>query len=207
MSRCAKCYNYNYYWYALGRCSPQFADHRATKHLRHAGARGAGCVFRQSIDGEESVFDDFVIGARVSVLSEVANNEKRHVIAPRYPFVEVDPEELGRSAKPDVAFLGQLARQSLKKRFSRLDAAAGQMPTLDIGMLDQKNTAGPVDHHGACAQRRGARKPPIEMQPAADCGLQSAAKALQCHSDKLLVFRLRRFIDSPADKCKRLFPL
>src|SRR5262245_61700366 len=122
-----------------------------------------------------------MVGARASLLSEIANNEKRHVIAPRYPFVEVDPEELRRSAKPDVAFLGKLTRECLEKSFPRLDAPAGKMPSVDIGMLDQKNSARPVDDHGACAERRSAREPPIEMQPAADCGLESAAKALQCH--------------------------
>jgi hypothetical protein len=103
------------------------------------------------------VFDNFMVGARASVLSEITNNEERHVIAPRYPFVEVDPEELRRTAKPDVAFFGKFTREGLEKSFPRLNAPAGKMPSVDIGMLDQKNTAGPVPPWRVCPASRRAR--------------------------------------------------
>ena len=62
----------------------------------------------------------------------------------------------------------KLARQRLQQRFARLDPAAGQMPALGIGVLDQEHAALAVEHHGAHAERQPAREPPIEMQQPLD---------------------------------------
>jgi hypothetical protein len=42
-----------------------------------------------------------------------------------------------------------LARERLAQGLARLDAAAGQMPAADIGMLDQKNSPLLVDDQAA----------------------------------------------------------
>jgi hypothetical protein len=47
-----------------------------------------------------------MVGLRVSVLPEVANDEQRHMVAPRYALVEVDTIELRRCVEPDIAFFG-----------------------------------------------------------------------------------------------------
>src|SRR5262249_32426226 len=160
------------------------------------------CVFRQCIDREEAVRDDLMVGLRISVLSEVTHDEQRNVIPPRYALVEVDAEELRRSAKPDIAFLGEFARQRLKKRLTSLHAAAGEMPSLDIGMLDQKNAAGPINDDGAGSERRGPREAPVEVQKAPDDRFKRATQALQAHRNNILMFQR----DDDLSKAVRISP-
>ena len=47
----------------------------------------------------------------------------------------------GRPRRLDVALLGQLAGERLEQRLADLDAAAGQVPAIDIAVLDQKHAA------------------------------------------------------------------
>ena len=81
---------------------------------------------------EEAVRNDFTIGARVSVLEKIADDEQSDMVAPRGSFVEVDAEELRACTEPDVSFLDELSCKRFEKRFAGLYTAAGKMPSVNI---------------------------------------------------------------------------
>jgi hypothetical protein len=58
----------------------------------------------------------------------------------------------------------QLAPERIAKCFANVDAAAWQMPTGDIAMLDQKHAIFTVEHDGADPERHAAGEAPIEMK-------------------------------------------
>jgi hypothetical protein len=68
-----------------------------------------------------------------------------------------------RCAEPDIAFLGELARQRALQGLAVFHAAARQVPAGDIGVLDQEDAILAVDDHGADAKRGGTRQAPVEM--------------------------------------------
>ena len=59
------------------------------------------------------------------------------------------------------------------------DAAARQMPAGDITVLDQKDLAVTVQHHGTDPQRHAAGEPPIEMKNPPQDRLKALSHALQ----------------------------
>ena len=81
---------------------------------------------------EEAVCNDFTIGARVSVLEKIADDEQSDMVAPRGSFVEVDAEELRACTEPDVSFLDELSCKRFEKRLAGLYTAAEKMPSVNI---------------------------------------------------------------------------
>src|SRR5262249_37496783 len=118
---------------------------------RPGGGRG---VRRKRISLKKTMRRDFVVRQRGSRLMKPLNHEQHHVIAPRQHWVEIDPKLFGRTDKIDVAFLLEFTRKGLEHRLARLNASAREMPTADIGVLDQEHAALLVDDEAAYAERQ-----------------------------------------------------
>ena len=99
------------------------------------------------------------------------------MVAPRDPAIEIHGVENGRLARLNIAFLAQFALERLKERFTFLDASARQMPTQDIGVLDQEDAALPVEYEAANPKREPARKSPIGVENPPHKRLKRAADA------------------------------
>src|SRR5665213_265995 len=99
------------------------------------------------------------------------------MVAARDAGVEEHAVQPGLGREADVALLHQLARERGAQAFAGLDPAAGQMPAADIRMLDQEHAAMPVDHQAEGAEGHAARKPPAEMEYAAQKRFEAAAQA------------------------------
>ena len=61
-----------------------------------------------------------------------------------------------RRGQFDVALLAQFARKCCKQRFALLNSAAWQMPTGNIGVLNEKDPALAVQNQPAHAKREAA---------------------------------------------------
>src|SRR5689334_10990842 len=73
-----------------------------------------------------------------------------------------------RTGEFEVALLPQLARQRLRQRLASFDAAARQVPSSGVAVLDQEYTAAVVEHDSTDSHRQPAREPPVEMQQPVD---------------------------------------
>src|SRR5690348_8973606 len=92
-----------------------------------------------------------------------------------------------RGAQFDIAFLAQLARKRRKQRLVLLDAATRQMPSGNIGVLDQEHPAVAVQDQAAHAESQASRKPPISVEKRPYQRLQLATDKTDGHG----VVRLR----------------
>ncbi len=146
------------------RYSPPFRDRSASQHLGDTRARARRRVIWHRVEGKETVGDNFEIGRRNYILTEGANDEYDHVVPSRYPSIQENAVELRRTNHLDVALFGKLASKGLENGFAGLHSAARQMPTADIAVLDQENTAVLVNHQSADSKGNPPRKTPIQMQ-------------------------------------------
>ena len=107
-------------------------------------------------------------------------------MAPRSASIEIDREQRRLFAQLDVAFFAQFARQGAHQRLADFDAAAGQMPAVDVAVLDQKNAAGAVDHQAAHAERQPAGEAPIDVQQPPRRRLDGPAQRLKLHEQTMI---------------------
>src|SRR5262245_3132460 len=112
--------------------------------------------------------DDLVVRGRRRRLVEFAYDVERDMIALRNAAVEIDAAQLRRAGQLDVSFLAHLTRKRVEQRLAGLDAAARQMPTGDVGVLDQEHARLRVDHQRTDTERQAARLTQVEVQPTAD---------------------------------------
>jgi hypothetical protein len=82
----------------------------------------------------------------------------------------------------DIALLAQLARKRRKERFSFLHPAAREVPSGNIGVLDEEHAAFAVQNQAADTDRETTRKSPINVEKHADKRLQGATDSAQCHA-------------------------
>ena len=64
--------------------------------------------------------------------------------------------------------LAELAPGGVERRLAGLDAAAGEMPAMGIGVADEEDALAAVDHDGADAERQAAREAPIGVEQPPD---------------------------------------
>src|SRR5487761_2374614 len=81
----------------------------------------------------------------------------------------------------DPSLFLQFALQGIAERFAYFHAAAGQVPTADIAVLDQKYPIFTVEHDGADPERHAARESPIEMKNPPQRRLKAPSQVLQVH--------------------------
>src|ERR1700722_17504605 len=70
--------------------SPALRQRRAHQHFGNARAYAPDGVFGQRVGREKAMGHDLVIGDRRRRLTEGADDEQRHMIAPGYARVEID---------------------------------------------------------------------------------------------------------------------
>jgi hypothetical protein len=133
------------------------------------------------IEGENAVGGDFVIGFRCALLAEGAHDKKRDMVALRHLSVEEQAVEQRRRKNFDIAFFEKLAGESLGRRLSGLDPAAGQLPPARVSMRDEKDSLVFVDDEAADAERNAAGKAPIKVESPADQGLNCLPYSVYSH--------------------------
>src|SRR5262249_52783124 len=94
-----------------------------------------------------------------------------------------DPVQKRLSGHCDVALLLKLAAQRIDRVLTDLNAATRQVPARDVAVLHQKDPALRIEHHGPHTESHGARKPPVEMNAAADDRLEFNSEAGLLHRD------------------------
>src|SRR5882757_6139234 len=82
--------------------------------------------------------------------------------------MKIDAVQRRGPGQLDVAFFGQFASERFEQSLAGLYPAAGQVPAIGIGVLDQEHAAVAVEHYCADTQRQPAREPPVEMHQAVD---------------------------------------
>ena len=141
---------------AMPRSHQRSAGGRAVQHLGDAGARAGGGVGRQRVERKKAVRAISRLGCGGAGLAEVAHHVDRHVVAPRIERMEEHAVQHRRPGQLDVALLRKFARQRLQQRLAGLDPAAGQMPAVGVGVLDQEHAA-VADRAPGRARRASAR--------------------------------------------------
>ena len=99
--------------------SPEFGNRAASEHLGDALARCARGIVRQRAGREEAVRDDFAVRLRRRDLPERTHNIERHVIAPRYPAIEIDGVEHRRPRPTRYCLLRAIRAPAPRATFRR----------------------------------------------------------------------------------------
>ena len=116
-------------------------------------------------------FGDLAVRSRRAVLPIGPHRIDRDMVARRDVAVEKQAVQ-HRRAQSSIRPSSISSRRSASATFADLDAAARQMPARDIGVPDQEDAAGLVEHQSAHAQRHAAGKAPIQMKYPAQRRLQ-----------------------------------
>src|SRR5215469_3438144 len=93
----------------------------------------------------------------------------------------------------DIALLAQFARKRCQQCFALFDATSWQMPSGNIGVLDQEDATVRVQNQAADAEGKPSRKSPISVEKRANKRLQPATDETQRHT----AIRLRSGLASP----------
>ena len=160
---------------ASGRAPPRGRRRLAFEHLSDPQPRTGGGVVRQIGRIEEAAGHDLAIRLREAVLPVVPEHIDRDMIARRDVAIMEDAVQQRRAVELDPPLLLQLAPQRFDKAFTNLDPAAGQIPAMDIAVLDQEHLVVGVEHDGADSERHAADQPPVEMKHPPDLRLVALA--------------------------------
>ncbi len=86
---------------------------------------------------------------------ELAHHETGDMIAAPASLLQKNSVQHGRGVHGYVGFLGQFTRKTGELGFSRLDAPAGKIPAVDVGVANQQSPALGVNDDGADAEPNG----------------------------------------------------
>src|SRR3954447_13388011 len=153
---------------ARARPSPPRAHWPAAGDLGEPGARAAGEALGQRVEGEEARLGDLAVGRLFGDHPEIADHVDDDVVAARRPLVEEHAVQPRLADDVDLGLLAELAPGGGARRLAGLDAAAGEMPAMGVGVADEEDALAAVDHDGADAERQAAREAPIGVQQPPD---------------------------------------
>src|SRR5215218_11407185 len=148
--------------------SPPRAHRAAAGDLGEPGAGAAGETLGQGVEGEEARLGDLAVGRLFGDHPEIADDVDDDVIAARRTLVEEHAVQPRLADDVDPGLLAELAPGGVERRFAGLDAAAGEMPAMGIGVADEEDAIAAVDHDRADAERQAAREAPIGVEQPPD---------------------------------------
>src|SRR5215203_5589305 len=148
--------------------SPSRAHRCAAGDLGEPRAGAPRQARRQGIEGEEARLRDLAVGRFFGDHPEIADQVDDDVIAARRPLVEEHAVQPRLADDVDPGLLAKLAPGGVESRLAGLDAAAGEMPAMGIGVADEEDAIAAVDHDRADAERQAAREAPIGVQKPPD---------------------------------------
>src|SRR3569832_1057657 len=125
---------------AINRASPVRARLGALERLGQAAAGGGGDGLGQGVEREEAGVQELARAGRAD-LAPGFDAVDQHVIAAEGALVGVGREQNRTLGRIDTGLLAQLSCCGLFARLAAVDAAAGQMPAVQIGVLDQQHAA------------------------------------------------------------------